>query len=147
MWNDVRYEPGEVRVVAYDAAGHPAAEQTVRTAGKAAALKMEADRAVLQADGSDLSYITVSLVDKQGTELPTATDNIDVEVRGAGTFKAICNGDATSLEVFTQPHMHLFSGKLVITVQSADKQGDITVVVSDKKAKLQQTLAIKSVKP
>lgn len=147
MWNDVKYEPGEVRVVAYDAAGHPVAEQTVRTAGKAAALKVEADRTVLQADGSDLSYITVSLVDKQGTELPTATDNIDVEVRGAGTFKAICNGDATSLEVFTQPHMHLFSGKLVITVQSADKPGDITVVVSDKKAKLQQTLSIKAVKP
>lgn len=147
MWNDVRYEPGEVRVVAYDAAGHPAAEQTIRTAGKAAGIKLEADRQVVHADGADLSYITVSLVDKHGTELPTATDNIDVEVQGAGSFKAICNGDATSLEVFTEPHMHLFSGKLVITVQADDAPGDITVVVSDKKVKLQRTIVIKAVKP
>ncbi len=147
MWNDVRYEPGDVRVVAYDAEGRRAAEQTVRTAGKAADIKVAADRTLLQADGTDLAYITVSLVDKQGTELPTATDNIDVEVSGAGTFKAICNGDATSLEVFTEPHMRLFSGKLVVTVQAADEPGDITVVVSDRKAKLQRTLVIKTAKP
>ena len=106
-----------------------------------------ADRTTLNADGADLSYITVSLVDKQGTELPTATDNIDVDVQGAGAFRAICNGDATSLEVFTEPHMHLFSGKLVVTVQAKDKPGDITVVVRDKKAKLQRSIVIRTVKP
>lgn len=146
MWNDVRYEPGEVRVVAYDAEGRPAAEQTVRTAGKAAAIRLDTDRTSLDADGSDLAYITVSLVDKNGTPLPTATDNIDVEVRGAGSFRAICNGDATSLEVFTEPHMRLFSGQLVITVQASEQPGDITVVVKDRKAKLQQTLVIPTVK-
>lgn len=143
MWDDVKYEPGELRVVAYDASGRPAAEQTVRTAGRAAAIKLEADRSTLHADGADLSYITVSLVDKNGTELPTATDAIDVEVRGAGTFKAICNGDATSVEVFTELHMHLFSGKLVVTVQAGIAKGDIDVVVKDKKAKLQNTIKLK----
>lgn len=143
MWNDVKYEPGELRVVAYDASGRPAAEQTVRTAGRAAAIKLKADRSTLHADGADLSYITVSLVDKNGTELPTATDYIEVEVRGAGTFKAICNGDATSVEVFTEPHMHLFSGKLVVTVQAGIAKGDIDVVVKDKKAKLQNTIKLK----
>ena len=143
MWNDVKYEPGELRVVAYDASGRPAAEQTVRTAGRAAAIKLKADRSTLNADGADLSYITVSLVDKNGTELPTATDYIEVEVRGAGTFKAICNGDATSVEVFTEPHMHLFSGKLVVTVQAGNAIGDIDVVVKDKKAKLQNTIKLK----
>ena len=143
MWNDVKYEPGELRVVAYDASGRPAAEQTVRTAGRAAAIKLKADRSTLHADGADLSYITVSLVDKNGTELPTATDYIEVEVRGAGTFKAICNGDATSVEVFTEPHMHLFSGKLVVTVQAGNAIGDIDVVVKDKKAKLQNTIKLK----
>ena len=143
MWNDVKYEPGELRVVAYDASGRPAAEQTVRTAGRAAAIKLKADRSTLHADGADLSYITVSLVDKNGTELPTATDYIEVEVRGAGTFKAICNGDATSVEVFTEPHMHLFSGKLVVTVQAGKAIGDIDVVVKDKKAKLQNTIKLK----
>ena len=143
MWNDVKYEPGELRVVAYDASGRPAAEQTVRTAGRAAAIKLKADRSTLHADGADLSYITVSLVDKNGTELPTATDYIEVEVHGAGTFKAICNGDATSVEVFTAPHMHLFSGKLVVTVQAGNAIGDIDVVVKDKKAKLQNTIKLK----
>ena len=147
MWDGVRYEPGEVRVVAYDDTGRKAAEQTMRTAGRAADIKLVADRTTLNADGADLSYITVSLVDKQGTELPTATDNIDVDVQGAGAFRAICNGDATSLEVFTEPHMHLFSGKLVVTVQATDKPGDITVVVRDKKAKLQRSIVIRTVKP
>ena len=147
MWDEVRYEPGEVRVVAYDATGKLAAEHTVKTAGKATAIKLEADRDVIHADGADMSYITVSLVDKDGTELPTATDTMDVAVQGAGSFKAICNGDATSLEVFTEPHMPLFSGKLVITVQAADTPGDITVVVRDKKARLQRSLVIKAVKP
>ncbi len=142
MWNDVRYEPGEVRVVAYDANGNRAAEQTVRTAGKATAIKLEADRTTLHADGNDLSYITVSLVDDKGTELSAATDAIDVEVTGAGQFKAICNGDATSLESFVQPHMHLFSGKLVITVQSGNAAGDIHVTVKDNKAKLQNTITL-----
>lgn len=142
MWNEVRYEPGEVRVVAYDAAGQPAAEQTVRTAGRATAIKLEADCSVLKADGSDLSYITVSLIDANGTELPSATDAVEVEVSGAGQFRAICNGDATSLEPFTQPRMRLFSGKLVITVQSSNTPGDIRVVVKDKKAKLQNTLTL-----
>lgn len=142
MWNDVRYEPGEVRVVAFDANGNRAAEQTVRTAGKATAIKLEADRTTLHADGNDLSYITVSLVDDNGTELSAATDAIDVEVTGAGQFKAICNGDATSLESFVQPHMHLFSGKLVITVQSGNAAGDIHVTVKDNKAKLQNTITL-----
>lgn len=132
MWKDVKYEPGEVRVVAYDAEGHKAQEATMCTAGQATAVKLEADRSHIKADGDDLAYITVSLVDEKGTELPTATDEMQVEVTGAGSFRGICNGDATSLEVFTEPHMHLFSGKLVITVQAANEPGDLTVKVKDK---------------
>lgn len=144
MWNDVRYEPGELRVVAYDNQGKPAAEHIVRTAGQASAIKLEADRTTIHADGDDLSYITVSLVDNNGTELPTSTDNIDVEVSCAGSLRGICNGDATSLEVFTEPHMKMFSGKLVITVQAASLPGTIHVKVCDKQAALQKTIDIKT---
>ena len=60
-----------------------------------------------------------------GTECPLADDELTFEVSGAGEFKAACNGDATSLESFTQPRMRLFSGKLVLIVQSLKQAGDI----------------------
>lgn len=143
MWPNVKYEPGELKVVAYDAQGNAAAETTVKTAGEAKALKLEADRTVLQKGVDDLAYITVSLVDQNGTELPLADDRIDVEVSGAGSFQAICNGDATSLEVFTKPTMKLFSGKLVVTVKAGDKKGVIRLVVRDKAKGLKKGLSLK----
>lgn len=143
MWNNVKYEPGEIRVVAYDSNGNKADEVSVRTAGKAKSIKLETDKNILKADGDDLAYITVSLVDKNGTELPNATDRIDVKVSGEGSFRAICNGDATSLEPFTKPTMKLFSGKLVITVQAGKKAGNINVLVVDKQAGLRKSLKLK----
>lgn len=131
-WNNVVYEPGELRVVVYDAEGRACGEQTIKTAGKGNALKLQSDRKQLTADGQDLAYVTVSIVDKNGTELPTADDCLEFEVEGAGSFRAVCNGDATSLESFTQPSMHLFSGKLVVTVQSAVRKGTLVLKVKDK---------------
>lgn len=145
IWPDVKYEPGELKVVAFDAQGHQVLEKTVRTAGKAQSIQLTPDRSTLKADGDDLSFITVSLVDDKGTELPTATDEITVDVEGAGKFRGICNGDATSLEVFTQPKMKLFSGKLVIVVQSGKQAGDIRVKVNDKKARLSKELILKTI--
>lgn len=144
MWPDVKYEPGVIRVVAYDANGKKAMEASQRTAGKAKSIRLDADKTVLRADGQDLSYITVSLADAKGTLLPTATDNIKVEVSGSGTFRGICNGDATSLEVFTEPQMHLFSGKLVVTVQAGKQAGKIYVKVTDTNNGLSKVLTIKT---
>lgn len=131
-WNDVVYEPGELRVVVFDEQGNRAGEQVLRTAGKPLAMKLEADRKVIKADGSDLAYITVSLTDKNGTEIPTATDQLSFDVSGAGKFRGVCNGDATSLQPFTKPEMKLFSGKLVVTVQASDTKGEIKLTVRDK---------------
>lgn len=130
MWNNVVYEPGELKVVVYDKNGKAAGEETVHTAGAPAALRLTADKQTLAADGNDLSYITVALTDKDGTLCPDASDKIRVEVSGAGTFQGICNGDATSLESFVKPEMHLFHGMLVATVRSGHKPGTITVKVS-----------------
>lgn len=145
MWPNVKYEPGELTVVAYDESGNRVGEETVRTALKAKALKLDMDRAELRKGVDDLAYVTVSLVDKNGTELPQADDRIDVEVSGAGSFKAICNGDATSLESFVKPTMKLFNGKLVVTVKAGDRKGTIRVVVRDKKKKLSKAVTIKVV--
>ena len=96
----------------------------------------------MKADGNDLAYITVSLLDKDGNECPLADDEMTFEVSGAGTFKAACNGDATSLEPFTQSQMKLFSGKLVVIVQSKAQKGNITLKVKDAKRGLEKELTL-----
>ena len=124
-WNDVKYEPGELRVVVYDAQGQVAGEQTVRTAGAAARLKLEAETY------DNLVFVTVSMVDGNGTLCPDAADAIDFSVEGAGRFKAVCNGDATSLESFVEPHMSLFHGQLVVIVERQGA-GDIRLTAKSK---------------
>lgn len=125
-----KYEPGELKVVAYDESGAVAAEKVIRTAGYTSQLLLEPDVKTIKADGEDLSYITVSMLDKDGNLCPDADDEILVAIKGEGRFLAICNGDATSTEMFVEPHMKLFHGKLVVTVQSTEKPGDITITVT-----------------
>ena len=132
MWNEVTYQPGELKVVAYDENGNVAEEKIVRTAGKATSVKLTPDRDVLAADGEDLCYLNVSLVDKDGNPVPTDNRLVKVKVSGAGSFKAIANGDPTCLESFQQPQMHLFSGQLTVLVQSSEAPGEIVVEFSGK---------------
>ncbi|MBR1389654.1 MAG: DUF4982 domain-containing protein [Prevotella sp.] len=147
-WNDVKYEPGELKVVVYDADGRKAGSRTIRTAGKPAALKLDtwtasqASTTSLKADGSDLAFVTVSLTDADGTLIPQADDQLSFEVTGAGSFVAVCNGDATSLESFTQPTMKLFSGQLVVIVRGSSQPGTLTLKVSDAQRGLSQSVDI-----
>ena len=126
-WMNVKYEPGEVKVIAYDKDGNEAMIKTVRTAGEADHLLLEADRSVIRADGEDLCYVTVSMMDKDGNLCPLADDQLTFDVTGAGVFQCVCNGDATSLEPFTKPTMKLFNGKLVVTVRSTKQKGTLTL--------------------
>ena len=164
-WNNVQYEPGEIRVVTYNQYGDKVGEDVRRTAGEPAQLNMVAEcpdnentgiacmvegcevehGTHLKADGNDLAFITVSLLDQDGNECPLADDELTFEVSGAGIFKAACNGDATSLEPFTLPQMKLFCGKLVVIVQSKKQKGDITIKVKDAKRNLEKTLILKAV--
>jgi len=129
MWMDVKYEPGILKVVALDDSGRPAGETQVETSEAAYKIVLKADRSKINADGKDISFITVSVVDKQGRPCPTATNTLRFEVQGLGRFKAVCNGDATSLESFQKPVMKLFSGKLVVLVQAGETPGNIKLVV------------------
>ncbi len=131
-WNQVRYEPGELRVVVYDASGEKIGEDVRYTASEPVSFSFASDRESLRADGDDLCYVTISLVDENGVEVPDATDQLEFEVSGAGTFRAACNGDATSLEPFTEPRMRLFAGKAVVTLQSGTAKGTIWLTVKDK---------------
>lgn len=133
MWNDVVYQKGELRVVAYDAEGNVAASESVRTAGKPYALRLECDRNSIARDGEDLAYVTVSVVDKDGNIVPSDTREVFASVSGAGEFRAIANGDPCSLEIFHRPHMHLFAGKLTVIVRSkANADGPILLKVNAK---------------
>lgn len=116
-WNNVKYEPGEIKVVAYDYDGTAKGEKIIRTAGAPARIVLKADRNSISSKGEDLSFITVSVVDKNGTLCPTATNNMKFNVSGAGKFRAACNGDATSLVAFNSTEMPLFSGELVVVVE------------------------------
>lgn len=132
MWKEVTYQPGMMKVVAYDQYGKAAAEETVHTAGKPHHLVLEADRDLLSADGKDLSYVTVKIVDKDGNLCPDASDELNFTVSGTGKFKVVANGDATSLALFHVPHMKAFHGMLVVTLQSSNKAGEMVLKVKGK---------------
>nr|MCR5014808.1 DUF4982 domain-containing protein [Bacteroidales bacterium] len=153
-WNNVVYEPGELKVVVYDEMGKNCGEQTVKTAGKPANLQLSVWTqhsdiphsssliSHLKADSQDLAFVTVSLVDAEGTLIPDAADQLRFEVEGAGSFRAVCNGDATSLEPFTLPTMKLFNGQLVVIVQAGYQPGPLTLKVIDDQRSLVQTVTI-----
>ena len=110
-WHDVPFADGELKVVAYDKDGNEIGTDVIKTAGAFDHYRYDYD------NYNELGYVTVTAVDKDGTMLRDANWPIEVSVRGDAKFKGICNGDATSLEVFTEPHMKLFNGQLVVTVE------------------------------
>ena len=125
MWMDTKYEPGTLKVVAYDKEGNAVAEEEVHTAGKPHHIELSADRNQLTADGKDLSFINVRVVDKNGNLCPDDTRQIQFKVRGAGAYRAAANGNSASLELFHLPEMKLFSGQLTAIVQTAEEPGTI----------------------
>lgn len=125
MWMDAIYEPGEVKVVAYDASGKAVEEKTVRTAGKPDRLKIVADRKEISSDGKDLVYFTVSVVDKDGNLCPDDKRMVEFVVKGNGAYRAAANGDATSLDLFHLPKMPAFSGQLTAIAQSSETPGKL----------------------
>lgn len=125
MWNDVIYQPGEVKVTAYDENGNPADEKIIKTAGKPHHLVLSSNRTSMKADGEDLVYITVQVADKNGNLVPTDTRKVNFKVSGAGKFRAAANGDPTCTELFHEPDMTLFSGALTAIIQSSEESGKI----------------------
>lgn len=132
MWHDAVYQPGEVRVVAYDEQGNPVAEKAVRTAGKPHHIELVTDRSSLQADGKDLAYVTLRIVDKDGNLCPNDGRLVSFKVKGAGKYRASANGDPTCLDLFHKPEMHAFGGMLTVIVQSGEKAGEIELQATAK---------------
>lgn len=132
MWMDTKYEPGVVKVVAYNDKGEAVAESEVRTAGKPHHIELEADRRVIKADGRDLSFVTVKVVDKDGNLCPDTSHSIAYTVSGEGFYRAGANGDPVSLELFHEPKMQVFKGMMTAIVQSDGDSGKITLRATSK---------------
>ncbi|HEY3762344.1 MAG TPA: beta-galactosidase GalB [Verrucomicrobiae bacterium] len=131
-WNDVQYQPGELKVVAYKN-GHRWADSVVKTTGPAAKLALTADRTKIHADGQDLSYITVAVEDKNGLVMPEASNSIHFAVSGPAQIVATDNGDATDLTSFPSHERKAFHGLALVIIRSLPGEtGSITVTaISD----------------
>jgi beta-galactosidase len=126
-WDDVVYRPGTLRAVVYKQ-GKPWAEDTVRTAEAPARLALSADRSVLQADGKDLSFVTVAITDKHGRSVPRTSNLVRFSVSGPADLVATDNGDATSLVSFQSPERAAFNGLALAIVRTRPGQGGRIVV-------------------
>jgi beta-galactosidase len=125
----VPFEAGCLEAVALSN-GERVAETSVQTTGAPFALKLEADRQKLTADGRDLSFITVSVVDAQGRVCPEASDEVNFTVTGAGFNAGVGNGDPRCLYSLKGDRMPAFSGRLVLIVQTTEAAGEIQITAS-----------------
>ncbi|MBP8303845.1 MAG: DUF4982 domain-containing protein [Phycisphaerae bacterium] len=116
-WDDVVYEPGELKVVAYKD-GKEWATDRMKTAGRPAKLLIQADRTTIAADGQDLSFVTVTVADAEGQLVPGSKNRIRFSVEGPGQVLATDNGDATSFESFQSPERDAFNGLCLAIVRS-----------------------------
>ena len=129
-WDDVIYEPGELRVLAYKD-GQPWAEDIVKTTGAPARLTAVADRSVIRADGKDLSFITIKVADKSWLPVPNAKNAIAFAIEGAGEIVATDNGDPRDMTSFASHTRKAFNGfALVIVRAKAGIPGTMTVTAN-----------------
>jgi beta-galactosidase len=126
-WDDVVYQPGEVKVVAYKD-GKKWAESTVKTTGDASQLKLTPDRATIKGDGKDISYVTCAVADKAGLMVPRANVGIKFTIQGPGEIVATDNGDPTDLNAFPSHDRKSFNGLAMAIVKAKPgAKGEITV--------------------
>ena len=125
----VKYEPGELMAVARKD-GRVVRSQIIRTAGKPAAVRLTPDRSVITADGRDLSFITVEVVDKDGNLCPNATNLINFSVEGTAFIAGVDNGSPISMERFKDIKRRAFYGKCLLVVQNNGKEGTATITAT-----------------
>jgi beta-galactosidase len=129
-WDDVKYEPGELKVIAYKNGKHWA-EEIIKTTGNANQLVISADRNVINADGTDLSFITVKITDKNGLMIPDASNKVIFSIEGPGEIVATDNGDPASLVSFISKEREAYFGLVLAIVRSEKgKQGAIKITAA-----------------
>jgi beta-galactosidase len=126
----VKYEPGELKVVAYKN-GKRWATDDIQTTGPAAKLALQPDRTTIRADGQDLSFVTLAVEDKRGLVVPRADNTIHFEISGPGEIVATDNGDATDLVSFPSHDRKTFNGCCLAIIRAKPGQtGTIKLTAS-----------------
>ena len=129
-WDDVVYQPGELKVVSYKN-GKVWATDTVKTTGDAKKLELQPDRATIAGDGHDISYVTLKVTDKSGLTAPRAENLLHFSVSGPGEIVATDNGDATDLNAFPNHDRKAFNGLAMVIVKAKrGESGTITVTAT-----------------
>lgn len=128
MWR-VKYESGTVKAVSRKE-GKTVAEQEIRTAGEPAQIRLSPDRSTIQADGKDLSFITVEILDKDGNLCPNAENDVTFAVEGAGFIAGVDNGSPISMEKFKDNHRKAFYGKCLVVLQNNGEPGGVKVTAT-----------------
>jgi beta-galactosidase len=142
-WDDVKYESGELKVTAYKN-GKVWATEVVRTAGIGVALQFSADRSTINADGNDLSFLTLRIVDSRGISIPDASNKIKFVVSGPGEIVATDNGDPTDLAPFNSKERNLFSGLALVIVRANPKTSGTSRVTAEAEGLTMAQITIKS---
>jgi beta-galactosidase len=128
VWR-VQYEEGTLSGVGYKE-GIEVMREELKTAGKPAALAVSPDRSELTAGASDLSFITVTVVDEENNPVPYADNMISFSVQGPATIAGVDNGCQTSMEPFQADHRKAFNGKCLVVLKAGKEKGEVTVTAS-----------------
>jgi len=143
-WDDVVYQPGEVKVVAYKN-GKKWATDTIKTTGAPAKLLASADRSKIAADGKDLSFITVTVADQDGLQVPRSKNHLRFTVDGPGEIVATDNGDATSFESFQAPERNAYNGLALVIVRAKPGQSGTIKLTASSAGLASATLTVRGV--
>lgn len=142
-WNDVVYQPGQLKVVAYKN-GKKWATESMKTTGVASKVTLQPDRDQIRADGKDLSFVTVSVADRNGLMVPRSKNRIRFHLEGPGEIVATDNGDATSFESFQSKERNAYNGLCLVIVRSAGGKGGTIKLTAESDGLKAATVSIKS---
>jgi len=143
-WDDVKYKPGELKVIGYKN-GEEWAEDVVKTTDNPAKLELSVDRNRINDDGKDLSFITVKVIDKNGLTVPTATNNIKFKIEGPGEIVATDNGDPTDFVPFPSHERKAFSGLALVIIRSKEGEPGSIILIA-KSPELEEAQVVVKVK-
>jgi beta-galactosidase len=142
-WDEVKYEPGELKVIAYKNS-RKWAEETVRTTDKPARLKAEADRSSIKADGNDLAFVTVYVTDNKGLRVPDSDKLIEFSVKGPGEIVATDNGDPSDMTEFPSLKRKAFGGMALVIIRSKSQRAGLITVTAKSGGLKETVIKIKS---
>jgi beta-galactosidase len=127
----VPYKPGILKALGYSS-GRQVNSSELRTAGQPSQIKLTPDRNQIAADGQDLSYVTVELVDRHGVRNPTAENLVSFTIAGPGSIAAVGNANPMTLESYQQPQRKAWQGRCLVIVKSSREAGVVTLTASAK---------------